>query len=1132
MIDTKFKSNCMKLNISGKIILIAVSGVIASGLTILCITIILMSRLLDFTIQKELTAIQSMIKRMQQQDEDRLLKETELLTSLPDLADAVQRSDTESIRRNTYISWLSREIDSISFTDSNGIVIFRSHSDLKEDDISSRRVIQSALKGQISSGFFFDETALVPYTINCFSPIYKDGILIGALSLGLNIASEEYADNLYNLTGIHFSLYKNDITLMTSLKDRTGRRNNGAKLEDDRITDTVLKKGENIIVQSDFFGSQYMTLYWPIKDYNGETIGMWANTMPMDLQTRETNKVLLIILLCSLGIISIFTIAASILGNRISIPVRKITKFAVRVADGNLDDQITVHSNDELGQLSGALNTMVTTLKERINEEEKLHEIAKQRLKNMDELMHAILDATPFGAMLWDKNLNITYCNQALVRIFKLSSKKECLNNFQFFSPEYQPDGRKSDEKLSFLIKKAFEAELIQSEWIHKASDGELIECEGTLVRISYKDDYLVAGFIRDLREQKAREREAEEQREAAVAANKAKSTFLSTMSHEIRTPMNAIIGITEIQLRNENLAPDAVEAFEKIYSSSDMLMSIINDILDLSKIESGKLELLEKNYEFASMISDTVRLNMTRIGSKIIEFELNVDENIPVTLLGDELRIKQILNNLLSNAFKYTEAGKVTLSAAIDDNKTSGDKVLLIFTVKDTGHGMTKEQVEKLFEEYARFNQEANSTKEGTGLGMPITRNLINMMDGKIFVESEIGKGSVFTIHLLQGKVNSDVIGSEMAENLNKFRMYNSAYIKKIQVSIEPMPYGRVLIVDDVDTNIYVAKGLILPYALKEIDSANSGADALRKIQNGNVYDVIFMDHMMPGMDGIETVRRIREAGYKEPIVALTANAVGGKADIFMQNNFNDFISKPIDMRQLNVIMNTYVRDKQPQEVIDEARKQAHEKQQKNEKPLEPLFSDSIFSGIEIKGLDIEKGFKRFDGNDKIFFDVLRSYAAGVSSMLDTIETVSEDTLTEYIIKVHGIKGISFDVFAQQIAEEAKNLEEAGMSGDMEFINKNHSTFMENARNLVSGIKEILTNINSESEKPLSDKPDIKQLHKLIKACNDYDMGGAEKAMTELEKYRYESDNDLIGWLRDSIDRMQFEEIVEKLKG
>jgi len=280
----------MKFNISKKIIFIAVAGVVASSLTVLFITIILMTRLVDYTIQKEMTAMHSLIERMHQQEENRLLQNVKFLTTQPDLVDAVQRSDSSGIMQNSQVSRIRRDIDSIAFTDTNGIVIFRSHSDLRGDDISKRDVIHYALRGHTSSGFFFDETALVPYTINCFSPIFKDGIMVGALSLGSNICSEDYVDNLYKITGIHLSLYKDDIILMTSLKDRAGKRSNGEELINLQITDTVLNKGESVIVQTEIFDSPYMTMYWPIYNYNNEIIGMWSIAMPMDLQTSETNS--------------------------------------------------------------------------------------------------------------------------------------------------------------------------------------------------------------------------------------------------------------------------------------------------------------------------------------------------------------------------------------------------------------------------------------------------------------------------------------------------------------------------------------------------------------------------------------------------------------------------------------------------------------------------------------------------------------------------------------------------------------------------------------------------------------------------------------------------------------------------
>jgi len=408
---------------------------------------------------------------------------------------------------------------------------------------------------------------------------------------------------------------------------------------------------------------------------------------------------------------------------------------------------------------------------------------------------------------------------------------------------------------------------------------------------------------------------------EAANIASRAKSAFLRTMSHEIRTPMNAILGIAEIQLQNKALDQNVRDALEKIHASGDMLLSIINEILDLSKIEAGKLELVIAQYEIASLISDAALLNMIRIGNKPIEFELHVDENLPVLLAGDELRIKQIFNNLLSNAFKYTKKGTVFLSVSAETGGAD-DETILVVSVSDTGQGMTEEQVATLFDEYARFNQEANSATEGTGLGMSITRNLIQMMRGEITIKSEPGMGSTFTVRLPQGKVNAEILGKSMAENLQKSRISSWAQRRREQITREPMPYGVVLIVDDVETNILVAEGIISLYGIK-VESADSGPGAIEKIKNGSVYDIIFMDHMMPEMDGIEATRIIRSMGYEHPIVALTANAVVGQADIFLQNGFDDFIPKPLDISLLNDVLNRLIRDKQPPEVIEAARRQ-----------------------------------------------------------------------------------------------------------------------------------------------------------------------------------------------------------------
>jgi len=401
------------------------------------------------------------------------------------------------------------------------------------------------------------------------------------------------------------------------------------------------------------------------------------------------------------------------------------------------------------------------------------------------------------------------------------------------------------------------------------------------------------------------------EAKRAAEAATRSKSEFLAMMSHEIRTPLNAIIGIAQIQLGDGSLPGKHAAALEKIFASGNSLLGIINDILDMSKIETGKLDLNVAEYDMPSLINDTVQLNVVRVGSRPIKLKLDISESLPARLYGDELRLKQILNNLLSNAIKYTEKGQVKFSVS---HAAAGDYVNLTFVVEDTGQGMRPEDRERLFTEYQRFNAEANRGTEGTGLGLNITRRLVEMMGGSICVESEYGKGSAFTVTVRQGIAGYAPIGKDLVRRLSDFTFSGERLAVRLQIAREPMPYGSVLVVDDVDTNLFVAEGLLRPYKLS-VETAGSGREAIEKVGRGKTYDVIFMDHMMPEMDGIEATHRLRELGYAGLIVALTANALAGSDEMFARKGFDGFVPKPIDARQLNAALNKFIRDRHPEE-------------------------------------------------------------------------------------------------------------------------------------------------------------------------------------------------------------------------
>ena len=720
----------------------------------------------------------------------------------------------------------------------------------------------------------------------------------------------------------------------------------------------------------------------------------------------------------------------------------------------------------------------------------------------------------------------------------------------------------KDQPELCSIIDKALaliDTKTISEQWLQKTYDYRLMLAQaqtpwliGTSVLLVCVLILLIVLFLRKRSEELRLDALVIKRTAEAEAANKAKSAFLSTMSHEIRTPMNAILGITEIQLQRDMLDVETKEAIGKIYASGDLLLGIINDILDLSKIEAGKLELQNDQYEIASLISDTAQLNMMRVGSKRIEFELHVDENMPAQLSGDELRIKQIMNNLLSNAFKYTSEGTVSLTVASEESMNEEDEVILVIIVSDTGQGMTKEQVSKLFDEYSRFNEGANRATEGTGLGMSITQKLIQMMNGDISVGSEPGKGTTFTVLLPQRLVSIEVLGKEMAENLQKFRASSRTHIRRAQVSRELMPYGKVLIVDDVETNIYVAKGLMAPYRLR-IESASSGYAAIDKIKSGEVFDIIFMDHMMPGMDGIEAVKHIRALGYDQPIVALTANAVAGQAGMFLENGFDDFISKPVDIRQLNFLLNRLVRDKQPPEVLETVRLAALESKERSLSQHQQDKPESTGSSLpdeadardnsepgaparvsvldwSIPGLDIAKGLEQAEGDEVAYMKILRSYVVDLRSMLASASSVDLSSLSEYKIYVHGIKGTSYYVFAGQVGKLAEALEAASGANDFDYVSEFNPAFLEISWQLVQDLDALISAYDASNPKPKMEKPDKETLLKLLNACRRFDISALDEAMEALEQYQYESDDGLVDWLREAVSMMDMTHIVEKL--
>jgi signal transduction histidine kinase/CheY-like chemotaxis protein len=598
--------------------------------------------------------------------------------------------------------------------------------------------------------------------------------------------------------------------------------------------------------------------------------------------------------------------------------------------------------------------------------------------------------------------------------------------------------------------------------------------------------------------------------------ANSAKSDFLASMSHEMRTPLNAVIGLSELVLEDSGISKTVEANLEKIYGAGETLLSLVNDILDISKIEAGKFELNENEYDVPSLINDTVTNNIIRIGEKPIEFILSIKDDLPALLFGDELRIKQVLSNLLSNAIKYTKQGTVELGM---DCSREGETVWLTAWVKDSGMGIKPEDIGNLFSDYAQMDIKSNRKVEGTGLGLPIAKKMTELMNGTITVESEYGKGSVFTIRIEQKHVTDVTIGAEVSETLKSFRYSNHKRRKNAKLSRISLPNSHVLVVDDNATNLDVAKGLMKPYGMR-IDTAPDGAQAVYAIlaEDGR-YDAVFMDHMMPGMDGIEAVRRIREIGsdyaLNIPVIALTANAITGNEKMFLAKGFQDFLPKPIDLSRLDAVIRQWVRDKPG-------------KRTRTETPVKE--SPVSFDGHHVEGVDLAAGLERFGGDGDAYLRVLRSYVLNTRNLLVPLGNTAD--LNGYAITVHGIKGSSRSVCASMAGDLAEALEKAAKDGDADAVERMNRRFTEMIVKLLDELEMMLEEISGSIDKPKKSSPDKELLGKILEGCRVYDMEAVESAVKELERYEYESGGELVRWLWENVQQFNVEEMIAKLEG
>ena len=678
-------------------------------------------------------------------------------------------------------------------------------------------------------------------------------------------------------------------------------------------------------------------------------------------------------------------------------------------------------------------------------------------MSNMSQFIYSSLS---IPVCVYDHDGRICLLNDAAEQFFNIK-REDIIGEKQVLLPKLESmeiDGTDifsfDDEKLEF-----------QAVYAEKGIDC-IIKIDK--IRDRYKD---IIGFIvvvDDISQQVTMMKNLE-------AANNAKSTFLANMSHEIRTPMNAIIGFSEILLK-QKLTDHQEEAVANIRDLSYSLLAIINEILDISKIESGKMELVNSRYNTRDLMFNVIMQIKTLARRKNLEFNVDIDPSIPAELYGDETRIQEVLINILNNAVKYTNEGCVSFTvqkAAVADGIVS-----LYMIVKDTGIGIKKEEQDGVFEAFRQADKTVNHQIEGTGLGLAIVKNYVDLMGGDIDIQSEYGIGTTVTVKIDQKIENKEPLG-----NINIGKKYS----KSSGIGEMNIRDTLVLVVDDNFVNLKVISQILACYGLM-VDEAESGQKAIEKCQD-NKYPIIFMDQMMPQMDGIEAMKRIREisgyyaAGGESKIIALTANAIKGTRKQLLDSGFDEYLKKPMEFDRMEEVLKKFI----PAEKISYGKVRRDDLKQS--------------SDAEIPGLNVQKGIAQCGMCMENYMEVLKLVVRDGNKFIQNIDGTIGGNMVNYKIEVHGIKGMLFNIGADECGDLAKKLENAASDKNSAYIRKNHGEFISRFRHLIDAINKYLTENGIMTENRDDTISFDGYVRKLQKAANEYDFPAIEAIKKDMEE-------------------------------
>lgn len=596
----------------------------------------------------------------------------------------------------------------------------------------------------------------------------------------------------------------------------------------------------------------------------------------------------------------------------------------------------------------------------------------------------------------------------------------------------------------------------------------------------------------------------------AAKKAEDARDIFLANMSHELRTPINTILGLNELIIRESQ--DEAIKEYAlDIRQAGNILLTLVSDILDFSKLEAGQMQLTEGIYDISSLLNDLINSISIQLRKKKLDLVLDIANDIPYKLMGDEIHIRQIISNLLSNAVKFTEEGRVTLH--LGWKQLEDDAIEIDVIVKDTGIGIKEQDMPKLFGAFQRMYSTVRSSGKRTGLGLAITNRLVEMMGGKLEVQSVYGKGSAFAFKIVQHVVDKAPLGDfekQYKESLRSRENYQQKFIA---------PLGRILIVDDNAMNLAVAQGLLKQTRL-QIDVANSGEECLELIKR-KTYHLICLDHMMPVMDGVQTLHAIRamegNPSKDIPVIALTANAVAGAREFYINEGFQDYLTKPIDADKFENMLIEYLPDNVVYLTEDRDMGRDYEKED-----AEMALSIKE-SQLYMIGFNIRNGLKYMNGDKALYGKVLRDFHTILKEKEEALQDfLKKGDMPGYAIIVHSLKGNARNVGADDLADEAFTLEKMSKAGQLEDVEVRSPILFSMMRTMRESLKVYLDHEEkAESAEKVEEDTQIKKitedewkkaLQELADRLDDFDSDSANEKITELKKYeRPESDQKML---------------------